>query len=249
MCGRFSLTNTWEEMFEYFSLVRPVEPGPPMPPRYNIAPAQPIVIIRRGEDNRRQGLLVRWGLVPSWVKDPDDFTLLINARSETATEKPSFKSAMNHRRILIPVSGFYEWQRFGGHKKSQPFWVTSPKDKIIAFAGLMETWLGADGSEIDTACILTTAANDNFASIHKRLPMVIQQNDFDRWLDCKQFQSRHIHDMIHPAPNDYFTPVAVSDDVNKVTNNTVSIQKPINVTRETQIDLDAPQDIDQPKLI
>lgn len=250
MCGRFSLQNTWEEMFDYFSLVRPVNTGPTMPPRFNIAPTQPIVIIKQGEDLQREGLLVRWGLVPSWVKDPGDFTLLINARSETAHEKPSFKSAMNHRRILIPVSGFYEWQRFGHGKKSQPYWVTSSKEKIVALAGLMETWMGADGSEIDTACILTTAANENFAPIHKRLPLIIQQPDFDRWLDCKNFQSKHIGDLISIAPEDYFNPTPISDAVNKVTNNSASIQNSITLAKAANDDVDPPQrDIDQPRLI
>ena len=198
-----------------------------MPPRYNIAPTQPIVIIRNGESGAREGMLARWGLVPSWVKDPGDFTLLINARSETAAEKPSFRSAMRHRRILIPASGFYEWQRFGKGKRSQPYWVTPSKGDVVAFGGLMETWAGADGSEIDTACILTTEANDNFAPIHHRLPLVIQQDDINRWLDCKTQEPKDVADLLVPAADDFFNPVPVSDRVNKVVNNDAGIQEPV----------------------
>ena len=223
MCGRFALTVTWSELFDYFSLIRPTDAGPEMPPRYNIAPTQPIVVIRNGFDGGREALLARWGLVPGWVKDPKSFTTLTNARSETAAEKPSFKAALRHRRVLIPASGFYEWQRFGKGRKSQPYWVHSSKDEIVAFGGLMETWAGADGSEIDTACIISTAANDAFAPIHNRLPLVIQTQDIDRWLDCKTQEPKDVLDLMQPAPDAYFQPVPVSDAVNKVANDDAAL--------------------------
>ncbi|MFD0915732.1 SOS response-associated peptidase [Pseudahrensia aquimaris] len=218
MCGRFGLTIAWSELYDYFSLIRPTDAGPEMPPRYNIAPTQPIVTIRSGFDGGREALLARWGLVPGWVKDPKSFTTLTNARTETAAEKPSFKAALRHRRVLIPASGFYEWQRFGKGRKSQPYWVCSQQDPIIAFGGLMETWAGEDGSEVDTVCILTTDATESFAPIHHRLPLVIREKDFDRWLDCKTQEPKDIEDLMRPIADDYFTPVPVSDSVNKVAN-------------------------------
>lgn len=227
MCGRFGLTVAWSEMFDYFALIRPVDAGPEMPPRYNIAPTQPIVTVRAGFDGGREALLARWGLMPSWVKDPKNFTTLINARTETVTEKPSFKTAIRHRRILIPATGFYEWQRFGKGKKSQPYWVQSNEDTIVAFGGLMETWAGANGSEIDTACILTTDANSSFSKIHHRLPLVIRQSDFDRWLDCKTQEPRDVEDLMQPVEDDYFQAIPVSDAVNKVANDNASIQLPV----------------------
>ena len=225
MCGRFALTEALDRLAEHLALVHPGEFDVEMPPRYNIAPTQPIFVATNNTMGQRQGLLVRWGLVPAWVKDPNDFTLLINARSETAIEKPSFKTAMRHRRILIPASGFYEWQRFGGKRKSQPWWVRPADGGIVAFGGLMETWAGADGTEIDTACILSTEANESFAPIHNRLPLVIPHKDFDRWLDCKTQEPRDVVDIMQPAPDNYFEAIPVSDAVNKVANGDASIQQ------------------------
>lgn len=229
MCGRIGLAVPWEELFEYFNLIRPTSLDPEMPPRYNIAPSQPIMVIRTGDDGGREGMLARWGLVPSWVKDPKEFTLLVNARSETAAEKPSFRSAMRHRRILVPASGFYEWKRFGKGKKSQPYWVRPKDGNIVAFGGLMETWCGADGSEVDTACILTTAANPTFEAIHHRLPLVILKEDFDRWMDCKSQEPRDIVDLLVPANDEFFECIPISDAVNKVANSGPEIQNPVDL--------------------
>ena len=142
---------------------------------------------------------MRWGFVPAWVKDPKEFTLLVNARSETAAEKPSFRTAMRHRRVLIPASGFYEWQRFGKGQKSQAYWVRPKDGGVMAFAGLMETWSDANGSEIDTACILTTQANTSVSAIHHRLPMIVHPDSFDRWLDVRGSEPREVADLLAPV--------------------------------------------------
>ncbi|MEM7302817.1 MAG: SOS response-associated peptidase [Pseudomonadota bacterium] len=241
MCGRFALTYSWEEMVDWFNLIptRLADGSPPpadMPPRYNIAPTQPIMMVIASElpdtdegERARQALLVRWGLVPRWVKDPKTFTLLINARSETAATKPSFRAAMAHRRTLIPATGFYEWRRTGKGKdrQSQAFWVRPKDGGVVAFGGLMETWISSDGSEIDTGCILTTDANPTFAGIHNRLPMVVPPGDFDRWLDCKNELPADIADLLVPANDDFFEAIPVSDKVNKVANAGPDIQQPV----------------------
>jgi putative SOS response-associated peptidase YedK len=165
-------------------------------------------------------LLLRWGLIPGFVKDPKDFPLLINARSETAIGKASFRAAMRHRRILIPASGFFEWHRpeKGSKEKSQAYWVRPKRGGIVAFAGLMETWSSADGSEVDTGAILTAEATPNFRHIHDRMPVVIAPEDFSRWLDCKTQEPREVADlMVSPQP-DLFEAIPVSDLVNKVAN-------------------------------
>jgi len=230
MCGRFSLTATPEEVQELFGL----EEIEDFPPRYNIAPTQPILIIAgdrsRGEgDNRtdRRALLARWGFLPGWVKDPAEFPLLINARSETAAEKASFRAAMRHRRVLVAASGFYEWHRppKGSKQKSVPYWIRPRAGGIVAFAGLMETYMSADGAEIDTAAILTTAANQAIAPIHDRMPVVIRPEDFSRWLDCLNQEPRHVSELMAPAPDDYFEAVRVSDLVNKVSNSGPEVQQ------------------------
>ena len=231
MCGRIGLEVPWEELFQYFNLIRPRTMGEEMPPRYNIAPTQPIIMIGNGADGAREGSLVRWGLVPQWVKDPKSFTLLSNARSETAIDKPSFKTAMRHRRMLVPASGFYEWKRFGKGKKSHAFWVRPKEGNIVAFGGLMETWSDNTGSEVDTGCILTTDTNRAFEHIHHRLPLVIQHKDFERWLDCKTQEPRDIADLLTPVDEDYFEAIPISDAVNKVANCDASIQTP--TTHET----------------
>ena len=206
-------------------------------PRYNIAPTQPILIVVNGpvrpegsNEPRRRALLVRWGLLPGWVKDPKDFPLLINARSETAAEKAVFRAAMRHRRVLIPASGFYEWRRASGKAaKPQAYWVRPRHGGIVAFGGLMETYMSVDGSELDTAAILTTAANDTLAPIHDRMPVVIEPKDRDRWLDTTGHESRDVADLLRPVGGDYFEAVPVSDRVNAAANQGPDLQHPLVV--------------------
>lgn len=208
--------------------------------RYNIAPTQPILVVVEGEkgprgSNRpsRQAVLVRWGLWPSWVKDPANFTLLINARSETAIEKASFKAAMRHRRVLIPASGFYEWHRpqKESGERPQAYWVRPKNGGIVAFAGLMETWASAGGSEVDTGAILTAASNPKFLPIHDRMPVVIAPEDFERWLDCKTQEPRDVIDLMKTPDEDLFEAIPVSDLVNKVANSGPEIQDRVEIIR------------------
>lgn len=222
MCGRFALTQKPEAVAETFGLAE-LEG---FPPRYNIAPSQPILVVADGEaqvrgsnETGRKAILVRWGFVPGWVKDPREFPMLINARAETAAEKPSFRAAMRHRRILVPASGFYEWHRSGGKgEKSEPFWLRPRSGGLVAFAGLMETWASPDGSEFDSAAIVTTTANAELKPIHDRMPVVIAPEDFARWLDCRTQEPRDVADLMRPAPDGLFEAIPVSDKVNRVSN-------------------------------
>ena len=222
MCGRFALLAKADLLREFLDVVNMEDP----PARYNIAPTQPILIVVAGEKQapgsnlpERRAMLVRWGFMPGWVKDPRDFPLLINARAETAIGKASFRAAMRHRRILVPASGFFEWRRTeekGG--KAQAYFIRPKKGEIVAFAGLMETWSSADGSEVDTGAILTTAANNDISRIHDRMPVVIRQQDFTRWLDCKTQEPRDVEDLMRPIDDGFFEAIPVSDKVNKVAN-------------------------------
>ena len=181
----------------------------------------------------RRALLLRWGLIPGFVKDPKEFPLLINARAETATEKASFRAAMRHRRILVPASGFYEWHRPSKEEggKAQAYWIRPKRGGIVAFAGLMETWSSADGSELDTAAILTTSANPAIGAIHDRMPVVISPEDFERWLDCKTQEPRDVADLMRPAQEDLFEAIPVSDLVNKVANMGPELQVQVSPAR------------------
>ena len=234
MCGRYALTHKPDEVL---GAVGVADFENDFPPRFNIAPTQPILVVTKADRQpgsnlpERKSLLARWGLIPGWVKDMREFPLLINARSETAIDKASFRAAMRHRRILIPASGFYEWKRPPNESgvKSQAYWIRPKNGGVIAFAGLMETYASADGSEVDTAAILTTAANQTMRSIHDRMPVVIEPKDFDRWLDCKAGEPRHVADLMRPAQEDFFEALPVSDLVNKVSNMGKDLQKPVAV--------------------
>ncbi len=229
MCGRFALNTTLQEI-EAFLAVMELED---FPPRYNIAPTQPVLLVMAGPRRDpgsnlpdRKAMLVRWGLIPGWAKNPKDMPLLINARSETAAEKPAFRAAMRHRRALIPASGFYEWKRDGKVTK-QAYWIRPKNGGVIAFGALMEPWHDANGSEIDTGAILTTAASGNIAAIHDRMPVVIRPQDFSRWLDCVNYEPRDVADLMRPVEDGFFEAVPVSDKVNKVANTGPDIQEPV----------------------
>lgn len=222
MCGRFALLAKADLMREFLNVVNMED----SPARYNIAPTQPVLIVVASDKHEpgsnlpeRKAMLVRWGFMPGWVKDPRDFPLLINARAETAIGKASFKAAMRHRRILVPASGFFEWRRPAEKgAKSQAYFIRPKKGEIVAFAGLMETWSSADGSEVDTGAILTTAASNDIVRIHDRMPVVIRPEDFSRWLDCKTQEPRDVVDLMKPIDDGFFEAIPVSDRVNKVAN-------------------------------
>jgi len=205
MCGRFALTDAPEEVAALFGYLD----AEPFSPRYNIAPTQPIAVVRQVHHARRFAL-VRWGLVPAWVEDPKRLSLLINARTEGIVEKPAFKNAMRYRRCLVPASGFYEWRRQG--KAKQPYWVKPRRGGVVAFAGLWETWSDRDGGEIDSACIVTTSANTTVAPIHARMPVIVAPDDFEIWLTG---DTEDAAALLKPANDDVLEAFPVSDRVNK----------------------------------
>lgn len=207
MCSRYSLTMPPEAVRAFFGLVEIY----PFPPRYNIAPAQPVGIVRRGPRGR-EFALVRWGLIPPWVKDPREFATLVNARAETAVEKPSFRGAMRHRRCLVPCSGYYEWTGRAGAK--MPHLIRPREGGLMALGGLWEHWLGADGSEIETMAILTTAANAGVAPIHDRMPAIIAPGDFEAWLDCRSGSAVDVLSLLAPAPDDLLVATALKPLLN-----------------------------------
>jgi putative SOS response-associated peptidase YedK len=151
-------------------------------PRYNIAPSQPVVAVRLAEEGRHAIAWLRWGLVPSWAKDPSIGHSLINARAETVAEKPAFRGAFKSRRCLIPASGFYEWQAAGG-KQKQPHFIRMLDGRPFALAGLWECWRVGEGEPVETCAILTTEANAVVGPIHQRMPVIVAQDAFGSWLD------------------------------------------------------------------
>lgn len=234
MCGRFAIDLTAEDIEALFGVADVV----PFPSRYNIPPTEPILMVIRDHPREpgsnlpeNKAVLVRWGFIPGWTKDPKKLPLMFNARSETAGEKNTFKAALRHRRTLVPASGFYEWRRDPNGRKSQPYWVRPRNGRMVAFAGLMETYLDPNGSEIDTGAILTTASSGELAPIHDRAPVVIAPEDFRRWLDCRKYEPREVADLMQPAQADFFEAIPVSDRVNKVANMGPDLQERVQVAK------------------
>jgi putative SOS response-associated peptidase YedK len=227
MCGRYVIISTPEAIRALFGYAE----QPNFPPRYNVAPTQPIPIVRL-VDGKRSFVLMRWGLLPSWVKDPKTFPLLINARGESALEKPAFRNAMRRRRCLIPTDGFHEWQvgeNAGGPKR--PYFVRAKKDAAgrappLAFAGLYETWTGPNGEELDTAAIVTTAANRTLTAIHDRMPVFVPKEAFDLWLDCGNVEADIAAALIRPADDNLLEAYEVSTAVNRVANDSEALLQP-----------------------
>jgi putative SOS response-associated peptidase YedK len=220
MCGRYTVTATPEVLRALFRY----EEQPNFPPHYNIAPTQPIAIVRL-VDGKRHFALVRWGLLPSWVKDPRTFTLLINARGESAAEKPAFRAAMKRRRCLIPADGFYEWQSAGDRKR--PFYVRAKSGAPLAFAGLWETWTGPNGEELETAAIVTTRANRTLSPIHERMPVIVPPEAFDLWLDGASVDATTAAVLIQPAPDGQLEAYEISTAVNRTANDNPKLLEPV----------------------
>jgi putative SOS response-associated peptidase YedK len=195
-----------------------------IPPRYNIAPGQPVEIVRQVA-GKRELVPMRWGLIPSWVKDPREFALLINARIEGILDKPSFRNAIRRRRCLVPADGFYEWQKTARGKR--PFAVRPPAGGPIAFAGIWETWADRDGGEFDTMAIITCPANKTLAKVHDRMPAVVPPEHFDAWLDVEKVDAETALALLGPAPEDFFEAFEVSTRVNKAENEGPELIKPL----------------------
>ena len=198
MCNLYSFRKSPEEVKALFNY--PEQPN--FPPRDVVAPGQPIAIVK-GEKTNRHFALVRWGFVPSWTKEMKPGKPLTNARSETVFEKPSFRHAIRRRRCLIPADGFYEWKGDVPGRK-QPFHITGSDNGLFAFAGIWEHWTSPDGSELESAAILTTEPNAMMAQIHTRMPVVIKPDDFTRWLDHSRPDGKQVADLMRPVEDSFF---------------------------------------------
>jgi len=210
MCGRFTLNSTGAALASDFDLAEVVE----FEPRFNIAPTQPIAVVRMNPDRQRECEWLRWGLIPHWSKDPSGGFAPINARSETAAEKPTFRNALARRRCLIPTSGFYEWQAQPGGGPKQPFLFRMGEASLFALAGLHERWRGKGGEIIESATILTTEANATLAPVHARMPVILSKEDHARWLDPEQRDAGQVADLMVPCPDDWLEAIAVGTQVN-----------------------------------
>ncbi len=207
MCGRFNLITNSEQLALHFGLAIVPEP---MVSRYNIAPTQPVAGVRLNQAGERELSYFHWGLIPSWSKDTKFAARMINARSETVHEKPAFRAAFKRRRCLVPMTGFYEWQKLAPRKK-QPTHITVDDSEIFAVAGLWESWQG-----IHSCTVLTGPPNETMAPIHDRMPIIVQPDDYDLWLD-NAAPLPAVQSLFHPY-GEAMTTVPVSSYVSKATN-------------------------------
>jgi putative SOS response-associated peptidase YedK len=214
MCGRYRLSRKKQIVEEYFDAVSGEERWSP---RYNIAPTQPVPVIRQNpKEPRRELSLVRWGLVPSWAQGVSGAAALINARSETAATKPAFRDALRFRRCLVPADGFYEWQRVG--KLRQPYCFEVREGELFAFAGISESWGGGDGKTLETCSILTTTANAVTQAIHERMPVILDSDSYDLWLDPGITDAATASEMLKPHDAGVMRSYPVSTRLNQVAN-------------------------------
>lgn len=232
MCGRFTLTTTKEIVAEVFGLTA-ARIGS-IPPRYNIAPSQQILVVRNDAHGSRELAALRWGLIPSWAPDPAIGARMINARAETLAEKPSYGAALRQRRCLILADGFYEWAAAATGKQKRPFLFRREDNHPFAMAGLWERWQPRGDSAtgaIESCTIITTAANELVRPIHARMPVIISQPDFDHWLDCQFHDLGYIESRLVGYQGKDMNATAVTTYVNTAANDDPNCIEPLDPER------------------
>jgi putative SOS response-associated peptidase YedK len=222
MCGRFTLTIDPSHLQEAFPWA--VIPND-LAPRYNIAPSQPVAVIPNTGDSLLS--FYKWGLIPSWSKDPSIGERMINARSETLAEKPSFRNAYRRRRCLILADGFFEWKQNPGMKSKQPIYIRLIDARPFAFAGLWESWSPPDGSELRTCTIITTQPNSLLEPIHNRMPVILNPEVYNKWLNPNDMLPSQLNELLVSYPADEMIAIPVSKLVNSPQYDSVEIIKPI----------------------
>ncbi len=225
MCGRFSLTATPDQLIAAFPAFLSPNSIHKLEPRYNIAPSQPVAVITN--EGNHQLDYYSWGLIPAWAKDPKIGYKMINARSETLAEKPSFKSPYRYRRCIIPASGFFEWKREPGKNTKIPHHVQMNTKLPFAMAGLWEIWSSPDGSEIRSCNIITTKPNQIVAPIHNRMPVILPSDAIKQWLDPQLQSPQQLNLLLQPYPAELMEAYPVSTTVNNPRNDSPDCIQPI----------------------
>ncbi|KPK01225.1 MAG: hypothetical protein AMS20_14025 [Gemmatimonas sp. SG8_28] len=222
MCGRFSQAQIAELDREVFRLLE----LPALEPRYNIAPTQEVAVVRERRNGERVLQLLRWGLIPSWAKDPAIGNRMINARAETLAAKPAFKRPFARQRCIVPADGFYEWKRTEGTK--QPYYIRREDGGSMAFAGLWDRWRSDSDATVDSFTIVTTTPNDLVASIHNRMPAILLPDGYDMWLDPENHDVDDLSSLLGPYPAEDMRAYPVSRFVNNPRNEGPECVSPAN---------------------
>jgi len=220
MCGRYTLATNTQKLAESFSGFEvPAE----LPPRYNVAPTQPIAVVANNGQHKVE--FFQWGLIPSWAKDPKIGNQMINARAETLGEKPAFRNAYKRRRCLVLADGFYEWKKEGDGAKT-PMYIRLASGDPFAFAGLWEMWQTAEDT-ILSCTIITTDPNDLMAQIHNRMPVILPPDVYEQWLDPAERSPDQLQGLLQPYPAELMTAYPVSKMVNSPKNDTPALIEPV----------------------
>ena len=240
MCGRFTLATPASEWAALFRL----DEIPDVEPRFNIAPTQDVAVVRAppglrehtglhlaptGSPVPRELVTIRWGLVPRWAREIGSGQPLINARSETVAEKPSFRDSYRERRCLVVADGFYEWQAAGRTK--QPYWIGLAGERPFGFAGLWDRWKAEDGRAVESCTILTTEANDSLRALHDRMPVIVAPEHFDLWMDPDTIPWE-LEPLLSPYPEDDIEFHPVTTRVNYVANDDALCMEPMQTQTE-----------------
>jgi len=224
MCGRYRLSRRKQVVEEYFDSVSDED----WSPRYNIAPTQPVPVIRQNPTEPvRELTLMRWGLIPSWTKGPTVGAGMINARAETASSKPAFRDALKIRRCLIPADGFYEWQRAA--KAKQPYCFEVNEGELFAFAGIWDRWRDANGNALETCSILTTTPNAATSAVHERMPVILDPDTYDLWLDPGMRDVSVASDLLKPYDAQLMRCFPISTRINHVANDDEECSAPVEL--------------------
>jgi putative SOS response-associated peptidase YedK len=221
MCARITLTTTATEIADLFGLAYDL--SKPTPKRYNVAPSQPVPVVRVA-DGKRELAELRWGLIPAWAANPKPGGF-VNARVETVAEKPAFRQSFRRRRCLVPADGFFEWKHVGG--KKHPYFFRKAGGGVLAYAGVWDTWNGPEGT-VETVAVLTVPANDLVRPLHDRMPAVVAEDRFAEWLDPKESRPAKLLPLLVPYPVEQMEKWAVSSRVNSATEDEHALLLPVS---------------------
>jgi len=225
MCGRFA-QGDMDAIYSKYRVKVPAKLKKQIRERYNIAPAQPVPVINRTKTNENKLEIMKWGLIPSWAKDPNIGYKMINARSETVDKKPSFKSSLKSRRCIVPATGFYEWKKSNSHKI--PHYIHLKDEKVFSLAGLYDTWKDKGGKTMTTFTVLTTEPNKLVEPIHNRMPVILEKDEEEPWLDKKVNETGALLEMLDPYPESRMSEHTVSTAVNVTKTEGKQLIRPLN---------------------
>lgn len=223
MCGRYTLRTSLKRLFKQLELFDVPEPAP----RYNIAPGQEVAVVRAQDNVGRELAELRWGLIPPWSKDPGKGPAPINARAETAAEKPMFREPLGNRRCLVLGDGYYEWKRLAG--RNQPFYFQRRDGGPFTFAGLWQRWEGEENRAIDSCTVLTTTANDLSRPIHDRMPVILEPEHYAAWLAPAVHRPAELLPLLRPYPAERMRVHPVSEQVNNFRNDNPRLIVPVEL--------------------